>query len=103
VIRYGDAEPSLLERVSPFRAVLKAEVVHAMREEMAQTLQDVVFRRTELGALGHPGHDALQTCVALMAGELGWDAARVMAELEETEEAFARHGARTTHIETVSA
>ena len=30
-------------------------VAHAMREEMAQTLSDVVIRRTGLGAAGYPG------------------------------------------------
>ena len=38
-------------------------VVHAIREEMAQTLLDVVIRRTGLGAAGYPG-DAVATDVA---------------------------------------
>lgn len=68
--------------------VLKAEVVHAVRKEMANTLGDVVFRRTDLGTAEHPGVDALRTCAELMAPELGWNAERVRRELEEARRVF---------------
>ena len=62
---------------------LAAEVIHAIRNEMAQTLADCVFRRTDLGPAGHPGDDALAGCAALMAEELRWSAARTELELAE--------------------
>jgi glycerol-3-phosphate dehydrogenase len=34
---------------------IKAEVIHGVRQEMAQKLSDIVFRRTDLGTAGHPG------------------------------------------------
>ncbi|MCI0439985.1 MAG: FAD-dependent oxidoreductase, partial [Chloroflexi bacterium] len=68
--------------------VLRAEVVHAVREEMAQRLGDVVFRRTELGTAGHPGDAALQDCANLMAAELGWTQARIEQELDEVNRVF---------------
>ena len=68
--------------------VLKAEVIHAVREEMAQKLVDVVFRRTELGAAGYPGEDALKASAYLMASEMDWDHERVKKELDETHAAF---------------
>jgi glycerol-3-phosphate dehydrogenase len=62
---------------------LAAEVIHAIRNEMAQTLADSLFRRTDLGTAGHPGDDALAACAALMAEELRWSAGRTELELAE--------------------
>jgi glycerol-3-phosphate dehydrogenase len=57
-------------------------VVHAVREEMAQTLNDVVIRRTGMGAAGYPG-DALATNVAnRMQSELVWSDERKSKELD---------------------
>ncbi len=61
--------------------VLRAEVSHAVRREMALTLADVVLRRTELGSGEYPGDAAVTEAAAIMAAELGWDAARVAQEL----------------------
>jgi glycerol-3-phosphate dehydrogenase len=64
-------------------AVLKAEVLHAVHDEMAQKLSDVVFRRTDLGSAGHPGNEALRVCVETMGAELGWGPERSRTELDE--------------------
>ncbi|NEO30251.1 MAG: glycerol-3-phosphate dehydrogenase/oxidase [Symploca sp. SIO3C6] len=64
-------------------AVLKAEVIHAVREEMAQKLSDVVFRRTELGSAGYPGYKALNICAQTMGAEVGWSLSRIQQELQE--------------------
>jgi glycerol-3-phosphate dehydrogenase len=82
VIRYLAEEPSLAETLGN-STTLKAEVVHAVRAEMAHKLSDVVFRRTDLGTMGHPGMAALCACAELVATELGWDARRVNQELAE--------------------
>lgn len=68
--------------------VLKAEIVHAVREEMAQKLSDVVLRRTDLGTAGHPGENALNTCAQIMAIELGWNEQRMKKELDEVQTTF---------------
>jgi glycerol-3-phosphate dehydrogenase len=57
---------------------------------MAVKLADVVFRRTGLGTLGHPGTDCLRTCAAILAEEQGWNAERTQLEIGEVEEAFRR-------------
>jgi len=77
-------------RLGPLGAAhtLGAEVQHAVREEMAQTLADVVFRRTDLGGAGSPGDAALAGAAQLMGVELGWSAARRQKELEEVRGAF---------------
>jgi len=67
---------------------LKAEVIHAVREEMAVKLADCVFRRTELGTAGDPGSEALETCAELMGRELGWSADRIGSELAEVRAQF---------------
>jgi glycerol-3-phosphate dehydrogenase len=67
---------------------LKAEVIHAVRAEMAVKLADCVFRRTELGTAGDPGSEALETCAELMGGELGWSADRIASELAEVRAQF---------------
>jgi glycerol-3-phosphate dehydrogenase len=61
--------------------VTGAEVVHAVRSELALTLEDVVVRRTAIGAAGHPGPQAIAACAAIMAQELGWSAERVRDEM----------------------
>lgn len=87
VLKYVDEDPSSADALGT-STVIKAQVIHAVREEMAQTLGDVVFRRTDLGTGGHPGDTALTTCAALMASELGWDETRAQQELEEVIGAF---------------
>ena len=81
---------SLAERVSSIRATTRASVCHAAQEEMALKLADVVFRRTGLGTLGHPGADCLRCCAAILAEEHGWSAERVRLEIGEVEETFRR-------------
>ncbi|HET9465582.1 MAG TPA: glycerol-3-phosphate dehydrogenase/oxidase [Gemmatimonadales bacterium] len=75
-------ESSLGETVGRSRT-LRAEVVHAVREEMAQALGDCVFRRTDIATAGNPGQSTLRECAQLMARELGWSAMRQERELEE--------------------
>ncbi|HET7563626.1 MAG TPA: glycerol-3-phosphate dehydrogenase/oxidase [Gemmatimonadaceae bacterium] len=89
VLRYACENPEWLKPVGT-SDVIKAEVVHAVREEMAQHLTDVVFRRTDLGTGGHPGDEALRACADVMAAESGWSEDRTACELEAVERAFPR-------------
>lgn len=83
-LRYFEENSDWRQTLSADTEVLHAEVVHGIREEMALKLTDVVLRRTELGTAGHPGKEALHKCAQLMAAELGWNAARMREEIEET-------------------
>ena len=65
----------------PGRPVIGAEVVHAIRHEMACTLADIVVRRSELGAMGHPGADMVSAMAAIAAEELGWEPDRRAREI----------------------
>jgi glycerol-3-phosphate dehydrogenase len=88
MIEYFDEDPAASQPVSCASLVLKAEVLHGIREEMAQKLTDVIFRRTELGIAGDPGQDCLATCAGIMGRELGWNEARVHQEINEAKTAF---------------
>jgi glycerol-3-phosphate dehydrogenase len=58
-----------------------AEVMWAVRHEMARTVEDVLARRTRALFLNARAAEAMAPEVArLMAGELGWDSARQAAE-----------------------
>jgi glycerol-3-phosphate dehydrogenase len=59
-----------------------AEVIHAVRHEMACTLADIAVRRTALGAAGHPGRPTLTAMAQIAAPELGWSDTRLNDEIE---------------------
>jgi glycerol-3-phosphate dehydrogenase len=87
ILDYVGEDSSLGETVGTSH-VLKAEVVHAVRNEMAQTLKDVALRRTDLATAGNPGDRALSDCMAIMAAELGWNESRRTRELDQLRAAF---------------
>lgn len=68
--------------------VIEAEVAHAVRDEMAQRLADVVYRRTDLGTGERPTRAALEQCARILAGELGWTPERSRDEITRAEAAF---------------
>ncbi len=96
VCNYGSAyqnvlsyvEMNALDESDIDMAVTKAETRYAVREEMAQTLADVLFRRTELGSAGYPGDTVVQACADVMAQELGWSLSRKVDEIHQTKTQF---------------
>lgn len=62
--------------------IVGVQITEAIQNEMAQTLADVVFRRTPLGAAGNPGKEVLQACADVMGEQLGWSDQRRQQELE---------------------
>ena len=85
ILKYGKENAEFMENVSGSKEVIKAEIIHAIRKEMGCKLCDVVFRRTDLGTLGHPGKTTLNACADIMAHELGWDKARIQKEIADVE------------------
>ena len=88
IIELIEADRTLAEELVPGMQILAAEVVHAVRYEMACHLDDVVFRRTGLGTLGNPGEEVLRRCAAIMGSELGWNQARMDEEVDLALRAF---------------
>ena len=89
VSRYGTLHTELpadmLEPVSPGTDVTRAEIVHAVRREMAFTLADAALRRTDLAAGGHPGAQPLRAAAEVMASECGWGHDRTATEIAAVE------------------
>ena len=88
VLKYLDETPSYSQRITDSLDVIEAEIIHGIREEMAQKLTDVIMRRTELGTGEYPGDEGLKTCARIMAQELGWDRLRVRKEIKEVKSIY---------------
>ena len=74
---------------------LLAEAVHAARHEQARGIADVLLRRTRLGLLAAravTADDTLERVGAVLAQELGWDAARRAAEVARFQDEAAAEG-----------
>ncbi|MBN1821777.1 MAG: glycerol-3-phosphate dehydrogenase/oxidase [Prolixibacteraceae bacterium] len=65
-----------------------AQIIFAIRNEMAKTLADILFRRTGLGTLGHPGKEKLKLIAEIAANEAVWDDKRLKNEIEAVEKIF---------------
>jgi glycerol-3-phosphate dehydrogenase len=63
-------------------------VLYAIRNEMAQTLSDVIYRRSGIGATRLPDATELRNCATAMAAELHWDDARITAEIARAASPF---------------
>ena len=85
VLQLARDVPALARPLGRTCDVLGAEILYAARREMALKLGDAVIRRTEAGAAGHPGTDALERAGAIMARAHGWDEWRLRNEVAEVE------------------
>jgi glycerol-3-phosphate dehydrogenase len=87
VLRLAEADQTLTRRISPDLPDIAAEAAYAAGHEQAHTVADVLLRRTRLGLLDahrllEPDAEGPRVVADAMAGQLGWDAARVERELE---------------------
>ncbi|MEA2386425.1 MAG: glycerol-3-phosphate dehydrogenase [Thermoleophilaceae bacterium] len=97
VLAIAAEDERLAQPISPDLPDLMAEVVIAVRKEQALTVTDVLMRRTRLALL-----DARRLCAPdaieprrvaeAMGRELGWDAARVEAEVAAWHDEAAAEG-----------
>jgi glycerol-3-phosphate dehydrogenase len=69
-------------RVTDGSPVVGAQLVWAVRHEMAITLADAVIRRTPIGAMGYPGDSAVERAASIIGSELGWSQERKRKESE---------------------
>lgn len=99
---YGSDYTGVLDHLPPARfgltlseerrAVLEAEIYHAVHKEMALKLTDIVFRRTELASAERPDSETLTFCAQILGKVLGWDNWRVQREIDEVLATFAWKG-----------
>jgi glycerol-3-phosphate dehydrogenase len=75
VLALADDRPELLEPAIAGLPYTRAELVYAAREEMAQTLDDVLSRRTRaMIQKAHATMAAAPAAAELLASEMGWSA-----------------------------
>jgi glycerol-3-phosphate dehydrogenase len=97
VLALAHSDPDLAAPLIPGLAYTRAEAVYAVREEMAGSLADVLERRTRARIIARDASLAAAPSVAALIGaELGWDQARIDAEVDE-------YAASIAHERTVSA
>jgi glycerol-3-phosphate dehydrogenase len=92
VYRHGSRAREILRLVKEDRrlglvlcrdeGILAAEVVHCARHELVRRLQDL-RRRCRVGLGACAGVDCARVSAQLAGRELGWDAARIRAELQD--------------------
>jgi glycerol-3-phosphate dehydrogenase len=87
IYNLGGGDRRLLRRLLPPHPAIEAEVLHAVRRELAQTVEDVMVRRLHL-YYEHPerGIPAARRVAELMARERAWDEARIAEEARRYEE-----------------
>jgi glycerol-3-phosphate dehydrogenase len=77
-------DPSLAEDLVPGLPYKQAEAVYAVRHEMASTLDDVLTRRTRARLIDRAAAlQAAPAVAALLAGELGWDNAEILRQIDD--------------------
>jgi glycerol-3-phosphate dehydrogenase len=94
------AQDDLRQPVSSEQPTLRAEVVYAVRNEMALRLTDIIVRRTGLGAAQHPGKEAIRESGRLAAAELKWDDGRLADEIAAVEEFYRIDGAGSSAVKS---
>ena len=91
VLELGRKLPDGFERLCPSNPEIVAQLHHAVREELAVSLQDVLLRRTGIGQSRCQGLDCAEPIAARMAELGGWSKRRLDAELE----AYSQHVERS--------
>ncbi len=83
-----ESDKKLAQPISDDLAYIKAEVIYAVTYEGAQSVDDVLSRRTRIAFEASDGGESIATAVAtLIAPVLGWDAAAKKASVSE----FTKH------------
>jgi glycerol-3-phosphate dehydrogenase len=81
VLRLARTDPELADSIVPGHPAIRAELVHAIRREMALTLGDLLIRRTHVFYEAHDHAESQIPSIARIAGtEMEWDADRLNAE-----------------------
>jgi glycerol-3-phosphate dehydrogenase len=84
ILKYLKEDVKLGDKIGD-SSTIKAEIIHAVREEMAVRLSDVIFRRTELGTGEYPPKRTIQICAEIMGAELKWHEDKKKHEIDDLE------------------
>jgi glycerol-3-phosphate dehydrogenase len=87
VLELAGDDPSLRMPLSPSATaetgLIGAEVLYAFRHELAQTLSDVLLRRTMVGLGPKVGLDVDEAASQVAVKHLGWDEERAQGEVQD--------------------
>jgi glycerol-3-phosphate dehydrogenase len=99
--RYGSRFYTVWERIRALpggrrplcshRDTLAGEIPYFVEHEMALTLEDVVFRRSGLGTVGHPGNAVIRRVGQLMARPLGWSRSQFEDQIQQVQQRYIYH------------
>jgi glycerol-3-phosphate dehydrogenase len=89
VLKYAPEDDRIPDTLGD-STTLKAEIVHAIHEEMACKLADVVFRRTDLGTGMDPGDMIIEECADMMSKELDWSHAQKENEIRDVRQKYSQ-------------
>jgi glycerol-3-phosphate dehydrogenase len=76
-------EPPLNRALDAGGRILAAEVVFAIRDEFAMSLEDIVFRRLMIGLDADQGTGVYDDIAAVAAAEMGWSPETIKQQLDE--------------------
>ncbi len=65
-----------------------AQVVYAVRHEMARSLKDILLRRTGIGTLGDPGTAVIKQVAKIAGKELQWTSRQMQKEIDHVRKFF---------------
>lgn len=83
-----DLEPSLREKISENRPNILAEITYQIKHEKAVTLNDIMFRRTQLQLSEKQGLDCIERVASHMANILGWSSDKKEDEIVKYKESL---------------
>ena len=72
VLALVDEAPDLAQPIAEDLPDIRAQIVYSVRSEMAQTLVDILRRRTLLAVKGNYGRDLLPVITDVLAAHCGW-------------------------------
>jgi glycerol-3-phosphate dehydrogenase len=72
-----------LSGLSEGAALQPTDILHAVREEMARKLSDIVLRRTRSGSVAIPSRAVIEGAARVAGAELGWDTGQQESEVDE--------------------
>lgn len=78
-----DYQPELARNLSPTTGAIKAELVFALRAEMATTITDALMRLTMAGLGPEAGLDAINNARETVCHHLGWSREKAQAQADD--------------------
>jgi glycerol-3-phosphate dehydrogenase len=106
VLEIAGDDPSLKMPLGPSATVetgiIGAEVLYAFHHELAQTLSDVLLRRTMVGMGPRVGLDVDEAATQVAVEHLGWTAERARSEVEAYRDFVKRYRPKSLREEKVA-